>query len=518
MRKWKLIIISVLIISLIIGIVSYQTVFKKEPYAVSTSDPVATQIGLDVLENGGTAVDAAIAISYALGVVEPYGSGIGGGGGMLIDPADADPTFIDYRETAPSDNKGKEGVPGFVAGMEYIHDNYGTLPMSDLIDPSIEVAKEGFEVDQSLHDRLNSYKDNIDEEELDNFYPDEEAIETGKTLKQPDLAKTLERIQEDGTKAFYEGRIADSIKDETKISSGDLEDYEVVEREPLVESYKGNEIVTAPPPFSGTTLIQMLKMVDKEEVWKLKEKNPSLYYHYMGEISKKAYKDRLGKIADPAFIKQATDDWTNDKYVDLLRKQINSTQADKTKVSDVEEHESTTHFVVIDRDGTVVSTTNTLSNFFGSGKNVDGFFLNNTMDTFGDGINKKEEGKRPRTFTAPTIIRDAENEWVLGIGTPGGNRIPQVLTQVIGNYFEDGQSIKQAVESDRVIYDSSKLYMEKEPNEQTTDALKTYGYELPENDNPMFYGGVQALVKDLEEGDIKGAADSRREGVWNKEK
>lgn len=517
MKKRKLLFVAVIIFSLIISVVAYQFLFPKKEYAVSTSDPYATKVGMDVLKNGGTAVDAAIAISYALGVVEPYGSGVGGGGGMLIDPADGDSTFIDYREVAPnSDKDEQEGVPGFVAGMEYIHQNYATKPMGELMNPAISYARDGFKVDQDLHDRLVSYQKNLDEDELEQFYPNEEAIKAGEILKQKDLAKTLTAIKEEGASAFYRGDIGDELADETEISKKDLRDYEAIERKPLETNYKGNRIISAPPPFSGVTLIQMLKLADEEKIWELKGEKPSLFNHYLGEISKVTYQDRLDKVADPSFIKQAPEDWIDDRYVHLLGNKINETRTKKTKVSDVEEHESTTHFVVIDKEGTVVSTTNTLSNFFGSGKNVEGFFLNNTLGTFGEGINKIEEGKRPRTFTAPTIIRGGDDEWVMGIGTPGGNRIPQVLTQVLGNYFDGGQSIDKAVQSSRVIFDSDKLYPEKEPENNVKDRLKTYGYDVKENDNPMFYGGVQALIQDRNEHTISGSADKRRHGLWDK--
>ncbi|KRF52955.1 gamma glutamyl transferase [Bacillus sp. Soil531] len=515
-NKRNTIIVSIVIFSLIVGVCVYQFMFPKQEYAVSTSDPRATKVGMEILKQGGTAVDAAIAISYTLGVVEPYGSGLGGGGGMLIDPADASPTFIDYREIAPKNDKEDEiGVPGFVAGMDYIQHHYGSMSMSKLIDPAINFAENGYKVDKDLHDRLVSYKSNVNEDEIPSFYPDKDAINTGEIVKQHELANTLQKIKEEGPNAFYRGKIADDITEETKVSHKDLRKYAPVERKPLSTNYKGHQIISAPPPFAGATLIQMLKMTDQEDIWKLKESHPSLYYHFLGQISKVAYQDRLKKIADPAFIKETPNDWIDDHYVHLLRNKLNNTETDHTKVSDVEEHESTTHFVVMDGEGTVVSTTNTLSNFFGSGEYVDGFFLNNTLNTFGEGINKRQPGKRPRTFTAPTIIREGD-EWVMSIGTPGGNRIPQVLTQVIGDYFEDKDSIKNAVENKRVIFDSHKFYSEAKLKQSTKDGLKTYGYDLKNNDNAMFYGGVQALVKDLKKNKIQGDADPRRHGLWEK--
>lgn len=514
-RKIWIIIAAVLVLIVVVGVVSYQPSSSAPEYAVSTSDPLATEVGMRVLKEGGTAVDAAIAISYTLGVVEPYASGIGGGGSMLIEFPNQKATFIDYREVAPSNKKSeKEGVPGFVAGMDHIHKEYGTMPMNKLIAPAIRYAKEGFTVDQDLHDRLNAYKKSLEVKELRQFFPDKKAVQVGQKVKQEHLAETLERIQEQGKDGFYKGKIAREITDETVISKGDLRSYKVIKRMPLKTTYKNYEVLTAPPPFAGATLVQMLKLVEQEKVWKLYSEHPTLFYHYLGEITRVSYQDRLDKIADPTFIKQAANDWTADQYVKLLANQLDATKAAKVKLSDVEEHESTTHFVVMDAEGTIVSTTNTLSNFFGSGKNVEGFFLNNTLDTFGEGINSIEEGKRPRTFTAPTILRNDDE--VIAIGTPGGNRIPQILTQVIGHYVDNKQSVNRAVKDPRVIYDRASFYSEKTLSEEERKKLETYGYEIKKNDNPMFYGGVQVLVKDLKTNEINGGADSRRNSKWQK--
>ncbi|MFL1616459.1 gamma-glutamyltransferase, partial [Acinetobacter baumannii] len=188
-------------------------------YGVSSSNPVAVEVGMDVLEEGGNAVDAAIAVSYALGVVEPYGSGIGGGGGMLILPGNQSekPTFFDYRETSPLSNKGSEkeiGVPGFVKGMETINEKYGSKKMDQLIDPAIKLANDGFPVGQQLSERLKGAQYRLSEDEIPNFFPGNKPIEEGEKLKQPELAETLELIKKKGSDVFYNGKLAEKIAEE----------------------------------------------------------------------------------------------------------------------------------------------------------------------------------------------------------------------------------------------------------------------------------------------------------------
>ncbi|WP_110112173.1 gamma-glutamyltransferase [Bacillus sp. CGMCC 1.16541] len=488
----------------------------EKNYGVSASDPLAAKVGMEVLDNGGNAVDAAIAVSYALGVVEPYGSGIGGGGGMLIAPAEegTDASYIDYREVAPSSEKGSVSVPGFVKGMEVAHDKYGTKPMEELIEPSIEYAEEGFEVNEILHWRLKVSKNRMPIDELSNFYPDGEAIEAGETLKQPKLAETLTKIKEDGADAFYEGSIADEMENETNISKEDLQNYEVSTKDPVVGKYQGKEMLSAPSPFSGVALIQMLKMIEKENIWALKKEDPATFYEKMEQVKNVVYEDRFVNMGDPKFHDQDSEKWVSDEYVDDLIEKMDDVEQNDDKV-DEEEHESTTHFVVIDRDGMTVSSTNTLSNFFGTGEQVNGFFLNNNLDTFHDGKNKKEEGKKSRTFTAPTIIRD-EGEWVTGIGSAGGTRVTQILAQVMAEHFEGEVSVGEAVAESRFVFDKGSMYVEEELDEDTQEELKEDDQEVTVKEDDIYYGGVQALVKNRNNEIVGGAGDPRRKGVWEK--
>ncbi|MBM7703087.1 gamma-glutamyltransferase family protein [Metabacillus iocasae] len=488
--------------------------FKEEVgYGVSVSDPIAAKVGMDVLENGGNAVDAAIAISYVLGVVEPYGSGVGGGGGMLIAKEDKNPTFIDYREVAPESEEGTIGVPGFVKGMAYVHEEYGKKPLDELIQPAIDYADKGFEVGSVLYSRLQASRGRMPVDDLKSFYPNEQAIAVGGVLKQPELADVLRIIQEEGPDGFYEGDVAKALADQTDISLEDLNEYEIEEREPVMSTYDGYEIISAPPPFSGTTLIQMLKMMEKEQIEQIAKDDPNKYYYSMGQIKKIAYQDRISNISDPNFEEQSPDEWVADDYIGKLTERLHEKNLDSGQKDD-EEHESTTHFVVIDKEGTTVSTTNTLSNFFGIGKQVKGFFLNNNADTFGSsGVNTMEGGKRARTFTAPTIIRD-QGEWVMGIGSPGGTRIPQILSQVMNHHFQGDVSLKDAVEQSRFIFDKGDMVIEPELEGSIQDVISNGDYNISIRRSDVFYGGVQALTKDLRTNQISGVGDPRRGGVW----
>ncbi|MBT2257944.1 gamma-glutamyltransferase [Priestia megaterium] len=513
----KLLLFNIVAVLLLIGVIaaffmtqsstdlSPEKLLKKNndhSYGVSSSNSLAANVGMDVLKEGGNAVDAAIAISYALNVVEPFGSGIGGGGGMLIAKKDQPATFIDYRETAPTSMNGKNGVPGFVAGMEYIQQKYGTKSMNDLIQPAVEYAEKGFEVDSLLSSRLYYSRGRMDVDKLSAFYPKGEAIEEGETLSQPVLAKTLIKIQREGASAFYKGDVAQDLADATPISKKDLSSYQVTETKPVVSTYNGTEMISAPPPFSGITLIQMLKMAEKENLETMPDKE---YYETMNRIKKAAYSDRLKQIGDPDFHNQNSSELVSDDYITNL---VN--HPTRSLGEGDEEHESTTHFVVIDSEGTVVSTTNTLSNFFGTGEQVDGFFLNNNADTFGSKEpNNREPGKRARTFTAPTIIRE-KGEWAMGIGSPGGTRIPQILTQVLSKNLEGNEPLQEAVNEPRFIFDDSTIYVE--PDLNTKNIPSAFRIEKKKSD--VFYGGIQALTINFQDKQMEGAGDPRRNGVW----
>ncbi|QJX78765.1 gamma-glutamyltransferase [Priestia megaterium] len=493
-------------------------------YGVSSSNPIAVEVGMDVLEEGGNAVDAAVAVSYALGVVEPYGSGIGGGGGMLILPGDQSdkPAFFDYRETSPTSSEDSEegiGVPGFVKGMETVHEKYGSKKMDELIEPAIKLANDGFPVGQQLAERLKGAQYRLSEAEIPNFFPGNQPIEEGEKLEQPELGETLELIKEKGSDVFYNGELAEEIADEVPgIQKSDLEEYSVEEREPVQGEFAGYDVISAPPPFSGITLIQSLQMAEMLNVQKAEE-DTTLFTHLTSEITNRANSDRVKHIGDPAFSKIDEKELTDKEYSRELAQDISLNELSEKyqlKGKDLEEeHISTTHFVVTDKDGTVVSVTNTLSNFFGSGENVEGFFLNNNLNNFNNiknSLNYYEPGKRSRTFTAPTILRK-DNE-VIGIGTPGGSRIPMMLTEVLVRHLLFKESLQDAIDAPRFSIENNHLYTEFQYPTSVREELEEMGYDVEEKSSSIYYGGVQAIVIDQKDNVIYGGADPRRQGTW----
>ncbi|MEC3336008.1 gamma-glutamyltransferase family protein [Bacillus cereus] len=509
-----LLILSIILIMLIFYLVDNkdnlqkkQSIKKDYAYGVSASHPLAVDEGMKILQQGGNAIDAAIVISYMLGVVEPYASGLGGGGGMLILNEHGESNFIDYREVAPSqiNNTGNTGIPGFVAGMEFAHKKYGSIEMSELLKPSIFYAENGFEVDDILSSRLANASHRIYSKKLNIFYPDGDPINKGKKLIQKKLSNTLKNIQEKGTSAFYQGDIAKELNKMTNIPLSDIDKYQVEERKPVIGQYCGYTVYTAPPPFSGVTLLQMLKQTELTNTYS-RTNNLEAYMKNMGEITKVSYQDRVQTIGDPKFSQMHSQKWISNQYLSRLIKKENIVPLE-------EEHESTTHFVVMDKYGTVVSVTNTLSNFFGTGAYMEGFFLNNQLANFSNSPNQREPSKRSRTFMAPTILEKKGTE-IMGIGSPGGNRIPQILTLVLDKYFHSNSALQDTVDESRFIFEKDYLYTENVLPFNVQKDLKEDGYNVIYKDSPLFYGGVQALVRDEKMNKINGAGDGRRNGSW----
>lgn len=506
------------------GLPDPEPIESSEGYGISASHPLAVKAGMEVLDNGGNAVDAAIAVSYALGVVEPYGSGIGGGGEMIVlEAGDDEPVIYDYRETAPLTGSIPEyhtGIPGFVKGMEVVHEDFGTAPLEDLIEPAAGLAEGGFKVDTNLNDRLKAAAYRMPVDNLENFYPDGMAIGVNETLEQPELAETLRQIQEEGSEAFYSGELADALLDKAEtFNPADLKNYAVVKSKAVSGEFEGYEIISGPPPISGITLIQSLQMAELLNLDSVQD-NEADFIHLVGEISKKAYEDRTENIADPAFGKGIPDKLTKEEYAKELAEEISIGELSEDyevndSLADKEDHDNTTHFVIVDKEGTMVSATHTLSNFFGSGQFVSGYFLNNMLSNFSmsEGkINSPEPGKRPRSFTTPTIIRN--DDMLMGIGTPGGKRIPAIMTQVLIRQLMYEDTLEEALEAPRFYAEGETIYVEEGFDSEALDELRDMGYEVAFRESSFFFGGVQALVIDYEDNQLYGGADPRRGGIW----
>ena len=520
--------------------------------AVAMPDPYAAEVASTVLASGGNAVDAAIASTFSLAVTYPVAGNIGGGGFMLVH-FEGEPNFIDYRETAPRDahrdmyldgngnviemasliGHRASGVPGTVAGMWLAHQRYGSLPWADLLAPAIELAREGFVVSAQLEEAAREVVE-WHEERID-FESSFGVLTAGEAFRQPDLARTLQRIAEFGVDEFYRGETARLIVEEMRngdglITARDLEEYRAVEREPLRADWRGLEILSAPPPSSGGfAVIQLLGMRDhlQSDFEGLAHNSPQ-YIHLVAEIEKRVFADRAEYLGDPDFYDVPMDDLLD---ADYLRRRAGAVQANDISTLDAVapglESPDTTHFSILDRWGNAVANSYTLNWDFGSGVVVDGagFLLNDEMDDFsvkpgvpnifgvvGRTANEIQPGKRMLSSMSPTmLLRDGEVELV--IGTPGGSTIFTTVFQVITNIYDFGMTPAEAIGANRFHHQLLPPdLITHSPNiplpEQTVTNLEDRGYRI----EPHFFdfGNVQVILR--RDGQIDAASDPRKIG------
>ena len=493
-------------------------------FAVVTSQRDATKVGLQILQKGGNAVDAAVAVGYALAVTDPCCGNIGGGGFMLLRTAKGESKFIDFREKAPLNSRtdmfrkkdGKAdsklstkgylsiGVPGTVLGMDYALKKYGTMPLNSIMAPAIKLASEGFTLDSGelniLHSSTKNFKSqpNVASIFLKNGV---EEYKSGDILIQKNLANTLNTISKHGAREFYHGEIAKKVVEASKRNNGiltleDFERYSVEETKPLSCTYRGFEVITAPPPGGGLTLCQMLNILEGYDLKKLGfHSSSSLHYFFSTMLF--AYADRNNYLGDPAFVKNPIDRLLSKKYAELVRKKIPSNKApsiirNKGKSS---EGTNTTHYSIQDKSGNSVSVTYTINGYFGSGSIAGntGFFLNNEMDDFTSApnspnsfglvqgeSNKIEPGKRPLSSMSPTIVLK-NNQPILITGSPGGSTIPTTVLQILTNVIDYGKDINSAVDAPKIHYQGTPNFVVTEPyalDSGTFQQLWTMGYKV----------------------------------------
>ncbi|MDQ0885747.1 gamma-glutamyltranspeptidase/glutathione hydrolase [Paenibacillus sp. V4I9] len=489
---------------------------NQHQYGVSSAHPLATEAGMSVLKAGGNAADAAIAVSYMLSVVEPYASGIGGGGVMLILPAKIQESIVcDYREVAPMSgviSPTEVGVPGFVKGMEKVHELFGTLDMETLMDPAISVAEAGFASGAALHRQLVKSPQLIAEQHP-SFFPEGEAIRQGEWLKQPVLAKTMRAIRDNGSDWFYQGELGQQISAMVDgMTQDDFRDYRVSMKKPVYSEYDNYDVITSPPPFGGVTLIQALKISELLELHE--QQKQSIYYiHHWGEVIRKCYELRQSTMGDPDFCSPPVQRLISRELIGLLADNIRPDIISEIPVT-LDDVANTTHFSIMDKDGMCVSATNTIGGFFGPGIEIGGFFLNNQMRNFtNDAIspNQVQPGKRPQSYVCPTIIRNHERTIV--IGSAGGKRIPMILSVILENVIKKRIGLEEAVAASRFFIDEKMIYVESPLPDAVADDLVKLGYEVVNNADPMYYGGIHGLMRWHDTGQIVGAADPRRGGV-----
>ena len=494
-------------------------------YGVSAAHPLAVEAGMEILERGGNAVDAAVAVSYVLAVVEPYASGIGGGGAALVFPAGSTrPQVYDYREAAPLSGRMPSsfaGVPGFVAGMDRMHREHGRLEMEEVLEPALRLAEEGYAANQSLSDRLEANRYYLPVRSLPHFYPYGVPVRPGDTVRQPELAATIRAIRDGGPDAFYQGEIAAAIAAGSGgLSLEDMRGYSVIKAEPASAAFGGYTVYTAPAPMGGIALLQVLQMA---ELLQLEQHLPgsAAYIDLLTSMIKRSYYDRRENIGDPRYIYVPVDELTSRDYARkmALRSPRIAVTLDDFIIEDTpdfEDHDNTTHFVIVDKEGTMVSATNTISQFFGSGVYVKGFFLNNQLKNFSTSAgspNLIEPGKRARSYISPTILAE-DGRPVLGIGTPGGNKIPMAIVQAILQLTRYGLPLDEAIAAPRFfIEDKSVIYLEKDLPAAEKEALRARGYTVIIYDAPMAYGGLYAIHIDYANDRIYAVADPRRSGT-----
>ena len=520
---------------------------------VVAQEPLAADVGVRTLQAGGNAVDAAVAVGFALAVTHPAAGNIGGGGFLLARLADGRATFIDFRERAPRkahrdmylDQEGRlttgsyvgwraAGVPGTVQGLEYAHSKYGRKEWADLLAPAIKLAAEGFPVSWALSRSLRASKRLAQFPESRRiFLNNGEYYEPGETLVQPELARTLERIARHGSAGFYEGETARGLVSEMAAHGGlftlsDLKDYAAVERKPLTGQYRGYGIVTAPPPSSGGVgILQMLGML-KGSGYDRTGAGSAATIHYVAEVMRRFYADRSEHLADPDFYPVPVSGLLDKAYLRKLRRSIDPERAsssDRIHPGDPAAYESseTTHFSIVDADGNAVSLTCTLNGGYGSGVTAPGlgFLLNNEMDDFSakpgepnaSGLVQGEAnaiapGKRPLSSMTPTIVvRDGRLFMVLG--APGGSRIISGVLQVLLNVVDFKMNIQDAVDRPRFHHQwkPDKLYMEEGFSPDTVALLSARGHRIAPASS---VARVEAIL--IDDGWLAGATDGRGHG------
>lgn len=529
---------------------------------VVSASKYASQVGIDILKSGGNAVDAAVAIGFALAVTYPQAGNLGGGGFMVIKIKDT-VTAIDYREKAPAgstrnmflNEKGEflpdksqvghlsAGVPGSVAGMLYALEKYGTKKREEIIAPAIKLAEDGFEMEQELASSLNG------EYELFKQFPSTKKVFTknglnytgGELFIQKDLANTLKLISIHGRDGFYSGVTAELIVKEMQrgggiITSEDLKNYNPVERIPIHINYKGYDVYSMSPPSSGgIALAQLLNMAEYEQIPDRNDvyngiKDHSNYLHNIIESMKRVYADRSEHLGDPDFWKVPVNELISKDYAKKRRNEIsnNSTPSGEIKPGVfINESDQTTHYSVIDKDGNMVSVTTTLNNTYGSGVVVDGagFLLNDEMDDFaskpgepnmfglvGNEANAIEPGKRMLSSMTPTIILKDGSPFMV-VGSPGGGRIITSVFTTIINVIDFKMPLDSAIDKPRFHHQWLPEYLQYEAgaiDDEVLAKLQEKGHQVKQISD---YGRVEAILVDWKNHTYYGHSDRRGYGA-----
>ena len=525
----------------------------KNGVVVSTQHE-ASKLGLEILKEGGNAIDAAVAVGYGLAVADPCCGNLGGGGFMTIHLANGEDTFINFREKAPLastwdmylDEEGKVdknlsregylavGVPGTVKGLDYALNKYGTMNRQQILSPAIELAEKGFVLKQGDVDIFQRGKKKLLDTNVAAIFlkNGKDTYQAGDRLVQTDLANTLKMIAQEGTEAFYQGAIAQEIVAASEENGGilsleDFKQYDVSEYEPIRCNYRGYEVISSSPPGGGTTVCQMLNILSgydlKELGWRTSQS-----LHYMLSAMLFAYGDRNTYLGDPDFIDNPTDKLLSLEYADSIREKITFNRAIDPKSvyanQLIPEGTNTTHYSVVDSQGNAVAVTYTINSYFGAGVigGDTGFLLNNEMDDFTAKVgeanqfglrqgenNKIEPGKRPLSSMSPTIVTK-DNKVVLVTGSPGGSTIPTTVLQVLTNVIDFDMDIVQAVNNPRIHYQGFPNRVITESSALNPDIVRELilkGYNIASFTK---WGAAESILIDPQTQLLQGANDIRK--------
>lgn len=521
---------------------------------VASVDAMATQVGVDILKQGGNAVDAAVAVGYALAVTHPQAGNLGGGGFMLLRTKDGATTAIDFREMAPAgatrdmflDEQGNpdskksltsplaSGTPGTVAGLSLALEKYGSLPLNSVVRPAIKLAQEGFIVNDALADDLKTYGSEVlphHENSKAIFWKDGEPLKKGDKLVQQDLANSLTMIAENGPDAFYKGEIARQIAQQMQqngglITTDDLAAYQAVERTPVSGEYRGYQIFSMPPPSSGGIhIVQILNILENFDMKKYGFGSADAI-QIMAEAEKYAYADRSEYLGDPDFVNVPWQALTSKAYAKSIAGQIDINKAipsSEIRPGKLAPYESdqTTHFSVVDKDGNAVAVTYTLNTTFGTGivAGNTGILLNNQMDDFsakpgvpnvyglvGGEANAVGPKKRPLSSMSPTIVVKDGKTWLV-TGSPGGSRIITTVLQMVVNTIDFGMNVAEATNAPRFHHQwlPDELRVEKGFSPDTLKLLEQKGQKVALKEA---MGSTQSIMVGPD-GELYGASDPR---------
>ena len=550
---------KILSILLLVISIAFAQLARSRNGMVSSASDIATKVGIEILQKGGNAIDAAVAVGFALAVTYPSAGNLGGGGFIVYYRNDGFSTTIDFREKAPSsahrdmylDSTGNPltklsqegatsvGVPGSVEGLIYAHKKYGKLKFKEVIKPAIKLAKNGFKLSFDLVKSINSNYENFIKYESSKkiFTKNGEKFQEGDLFVQKDLARTLELIKKYGRKGFYEGRTAELIVNQIQkfgdyITLEDLKNYHCVERKPVIGFYRGYKIISMGPPSSGgVAIIQALNILENLDL-KKEDYQSSKYIHYLIETLKRVYFDRAEYLGDSDFVYVPVQKLISKEYARKLFEQINpekATNFEEVNTTSAFGFESleTTHYSVIDKDGNAVSVTTTINSSYGSSIVVEGagFLLNNEMDDFsikpgvqnqfgliGKEANAIAPNKRMLSSMTPTIILK-DNKPFLILGSPGGSMIITSVLQVILNIIDFKMDLFHAVSFPRIHHQYVPEVVYYEDYALSEDAIKKleeYGHQLKKRN---YIGWINAIMVDEQNKFYFGMSDPRGYGL-----